>query len=135
MIRFKPLDTQTLHDFKPIPLQAWAMESTIDMFSDGFPPHQAAMFDFLDCVLIMGLMEHEPGIFWTWTLFGVGFRPIHYKHFKIFWQNYLNLLEYKQISHIIDKQKPWTRHMVDCLGFKYSHDYDENNEWWIIKWV
>lgn len=132
MIRFEPLDTKTLLNFKPIPMQEWAMESTIDMFSDGFPPHQAAMFDFLDCVLIMGLMEHEPGIFWTWTLFGVGFRPIHYKHFKIFWQNYLNLLEYKQISHIIDKEKPWTRHMVKMLGFEYSHEHDEQYEWWIL---
>lgn len=132
MIRFEPLDTQTLTSFKPIPLQEWAMESMIGMFADGFPMHQAAMFDGDNCVLIMGLIEHEQGIFWTWTLFGVGFRPIHYKHFKIFWQNYLKLLEYKQISHIIDKEKPWTRHMVKMLGFEYSHEHSEQYEWWIL---
>jgi hypothetical protein len=132
MIRFEPLDTQTLKSFNPVPFQAWAMEDMIAMFEDGFPDHQAAMFDGNECVLIMGLIEHEDGIYWTWTIFGAGFRLMHYKHFTLFWKKYLNILFYKQISHIIDKEKPWTRHMVKMLGFEYSHDYDEQYEWWIL---
>jgi hypothetical protein len=135
MIRFEPLSDEILTEFEPIESQKWSYPDTIKLFEDGYPPHQCAVFDDDKCVLIMGLFEEYEGIFWTWTIFGVNFKPIHYKHFIRYWKNYLNLLDYSSISHIIDKQKPWSRHMVSCLGFQYSHDYDENNEWWVIKWV
>lgn len=134
MIRFEPLSDEILETFEPIEMQVLSMQDTVAMFKDGYPMHQCAVFDGDKCVLIMGLIEEYDGVFWTWTLFGKMFKPIHYRAFIRFWKNYLNHLEYSSISHIIDKEKPWTRHMVKSLGFNYSHDHDEQYEWWMI-WV
>lgn len=109
------------------------MDGTIEMFREGFPPHQAMLLCDDEPVLIMGLIEEgPPGTFWTWCIFGDGFRLFHYREFIKFFKEYLNLLEWKQILHIIDKQKPWTRHMAKSLGFFHSHDVGDRYEWWVI---
>lgn len=109
------------------------MPRTIEMFEDGFPPHQAALMCDGKAVLIMGLVEGEQeGVYWTWCIFGKDFKLFHYREFIIFFKDYLKRLEWKQILHIIDKQKPWTRHMAKSLGFSHSHDVNDQYEWWII---
>lgn len=131
-LTIEPLSFDVLCSFKPIPMQEWCMAETIEMFRGGLPPHQAVLLADGEPVLVMGLLPIDGKSYWTWSIFGIGFKLIHYRKFIKFFKEYLNLLEWETILHIIDKEKPWTRHMAASLGFSFSHDCDDRFEWWVI---
>lgn len=127
----KPLNFWNFAKFKPCEIQRSELEPTIKLFKHGFPPHQGMVYDGKKSVLAWGLISMGDGQYYVWTIFGESFKKEHLKFCVNYLNNYLNLLEYSSIHHIIRKEYFWTRKMISMFGFKYVRDEDNNMEHWV----
>lgn len=127
----KPLSAWNLAKFKVHPIQEQEYGPTKNLFKNGFPPHQGMLYDGKKAVLAFGFIDMKDGQYYAWTLFGRDFKKSHLK-FCVEWaNNYLKLLEYSSIHHIIRKEYCWTKKLISMFGFKYVRDEDNNMEHWV----
>jgi hypothetical protein len=127
----KPLNAWNLAKFTPCDIQLDEFKPTVELFKNGFPPHQGIVYDGKRSILLFGFIDMGEGQYYAWTLFGKHFQKKHMK-FCIDWaNNYLNLLEFSSIHHIIRKEYYWTKKMISMFGFKYVRDEDDNMEHWV----
>jgi len=127
----KPLNAWNFSKFKPHQVQKDDYEPTKEIFKDGFPDHQAMFYDGSKSILACGFIDISGGQYYAWTLFGSNFKKIHYRFFINYSNNYLAMLQYTSIHHLIRKDMPWTRKMIAMMGFKYVREEDENLEHWV----
>lgn len=104
---------------------------TRHIFRAGFPPHQAMFYDGSKSILACGLIDIGDGQYYLWSVFSKNIKPIHYRFIIKYLNNYLSLLNFRSIHHIIRKDMPWTKHMITFIGFKYVRDEDEFLEHWV----
>ena len=127
----KPLNAWNLSKFKAHPVQLQEYSGTKLIFRDGFPAHQAMFYDGKKSVLACGLIDMSGGQYYVWTLFGDGFTKRHFRHVINYFENYLNVLDYRSIHHIVKKEMPWTKKMMRLSGFSYVRDECELTEHWV----
>lgn len=82
-------------------------------------------------VLACGLIDIKDGQYYLWTLFGNNIRPSHLVFVFNYLNNYLSLLKYSSIHHIIRKDFPNSRRMMKLAGFSFVRDEGDNLEHWI----
>ena len=127
----KPLNAWNLAKFKTHEVQKEDFSGTKLIFRDGFPEHQAMFYDGAKSILACGFIDMGDGQYYAWTLFGENFKKMHYRFFINYINNYLNMLPYTSIHHIIKKDMIWTKKMISMAGFKYVRDEDEFTEHWV----
>lgn len=127
----KPLNAWNLSKFKVHQIQDCEYEPTVNLFKKGFPAHQGMVYNGGKSILAWGLINMGDGQYYVWTLFGKHFKKEHLKFCVNYLNNYLNLLEYSSIHHIIRKEFIWTKKMISMFGFKYVRDEDNNMEHWV----
>lgn len=96
---------------------------TLALFKQvGVPEHQAVL-TYLDTpVLLCGFHKVWPRVYEAWTIFG--------KHWSIDmypaafqWTNeYLNLLEFDRVQHILEADREWMHKILIKLGFEKETD-------------
>ncbi len=102
-----------------------------EIFKKGVPPHQAMFYEGTKSILAAGFIDIGGGQFYQWSLFGEGIKRHHLRFVIKYCRDYLNMLEYKSLHHIIRKDLDWTKHMMKALGYRYVRDEDEFTEHWI----
>jgi hypothetical protein len=88
-------------------------------------------YDGTKSILACGFISIGDGQFYAWTIFGKDFKRFHYKFFARYVNNYLDMLEYTSIHHLIYKDREWTKKMMKIVGFSYVRDEDDKLEHWI----
>lgn len=131
-LTIEPLTLDILASFKEARIHN-GKEDTLEAFKDGLPPHQAVVLSNGVPVLLTGVVEHQDGLFWSYTLFSEEWKPQYYRFIIRYFKWYTKVLDFEEICHIIDKNKPWTRKMAAAFGFEYRFDLDGGHEWWSIK--
>lgn len=127
----KPLTAWNLPRLKPHPVQADEFDCTKNVFKKGFPPHQMMFYDGKKSILAGGFIDLDDGMFYQWSLFSENIKKHHLLFILKYVNNYLNMLDYKAVHHIIRKDLPWTRRFMSLLGYRYARDEDEFTEHWI----
>lgn len=127
----KPLNAWNFSKFKTHDIQKEDYEPTRKIFRHGFPEHQAMFYDGKKSILASGLIDIGDGQYYVWSLFGKNFEPIHMRFCINYLNNYLNVLQYRSVHHLIKKDMPWTRKMMKMVGFVYVRDEDDNMEHWV----
>lgn len=127
----KPLNAWNFSKFKPHNIQNDDFIPMKKAFKKGFPEHQAMFYDGSKSILACGFIDIGDGQYYAWTLFGENFKKMHYRFFINYINNYLNMLSYKSIHHLIEKDMVWTKKMISMAGFKYVREEDENLEHWV----
>lgn len=127
----KPLNSWNLSKFKPHKIQEDDFLPTKEIFKNGFPSHQGMMYDGRKSILAFGVIDIGDGQYYMWTLFGKNFEKKHYRFLINYSNNYLSMLSFKSVHHLIRKDMPWTRKMISLAGFKYVRDENEFMEHWV----
>lgn len=78
-----------------------------------------------------GLVDIGDGQYYLWTLFSENIKPVHLPYIFKYLNNYLSLLKYVSVHHIIRKDFPSSRKMMKLCGFKFVRDEDGELEHWI----
>lgn len=78
-----------------------------------------------------GLVDIGDGQYYLWTLFGKHVKPKHLVFVFNYLNNYLSLLKYRSVHHIIRKDYSNSRRMMKLAGFEYVRDEGELLEHWV----
>ncbi len=104
---------------------------TKQIFKNGMPHHQMMFYSGAKSILAFGFIDMGGGQFYQWSLFGEHIKKHHMIFIIKYVRQYLNMLDYKYVHHIIRKDLPWTAKAMKALGYKYVRDEDEFTEHWI----
>lgn len=88
-------------------------------------------YDKKKSILACGLIDLGDGQYYLWTLFSKYVKTKHLFFIFNYLNNYLTLLKYTSVHHIIRKDFNNSRRIMKLLGFKYVRDEDENLEHWV----
>lgn len=127
----KPLSVWNLARLEPHPVQADEFDGTKEIFKKGVPPHQIMFYDGTKSICAAGFIDMGDGMFYQWSLFGKHIKRQHLFFLLRYMNNYLNMLDYKSVHHIIRKDLPWTGRFLALEGYKYARDENEFTEHWV----
>ena len=127
----KPLNAWNLSKIVPHSIQVDDKVKTQGIFKKGFPAHQAMFYEGRKSILACGLIDISDDQYYLWTLFSKNVKSHHLVFIYNYLNNYLSLLNYRSIHHIIRKDFPNSRRMMRLMGFEYVRDEEENLEHWV----
>lgn len=116
-----------LEMFNPIDIQ---LKEYLDLFCME-PDVSFTVIVDSEPVLIFGLYNNRPNVYYAFTVFSAGWKPKYYKHIIKWSKLFFEKFSFERIEHLISCDRPWAHKMIKLFGFtcegilrKYSEGKD-----------